>query len=64
MIATCAYCHSIISYDKEDIKPNGCPELGFEFYVICPECKHSITIGAFQPLTDSDFGFEKEYDTL
>lgn len=47
MICYCNHCHNYIEYDESDMRPGGDPFVGeLEFYIICPECLHSITVGA------------------
>lgn len=47
MTCWCPVCQSLIGYEEEDMRMGGNPfAWELEFYIICPECKNSITVGA------------------
>lgn len=46
MICQCKFCGSLLEYDNDDIRLGGDFLRGEkEYYIICPVCNHSITIG-------------------
>lgn len=47
MICRCGHCLEYIEYDSSDMRMGGNPFAGeLEYYIICPVCNHSITVGA------------------